>query len=46
MISPLDKMQLPGRYREGPTLVLAADEGAASGLEQGHEAAPAPGHSI
>ena len=41
MISPLDKMQLPGPYGEGPTLVLATDDRVASGLEQGHKIAPA-----
>ena len=45
MISPLDKMQLPGPYGEWPTLVLTADDGAASRPEQGHEVVLASWHS-
>ena len=42
MISPLDKIQVPGPYGEGPTLVLATNDGAAPGPEQRHEATLAP----
>ena len=39
MISPLDKIQVPGPYGEGPTLVLATNDGVVSGPEQRHETA-------
>lgn len=35
LISPLDQIELPGPYGEGPTLVLATDDGAASGIGTG-----------